>query len=189
MVTDYNALNVERLREHYQICPSSWFTRMSIQAFPGSTTSSSISGFDKICLLFLSLEEGVKSIIPKKSLLLGTLQEGALGGATQDGQGPFHPCVTGNRSLVASASSLAGGGSAGGIASQAARPLRYYGITGNAHALVRFLHEARRLWRKWLDRRSWQARITWEKFARLCARYPLPQPSVVHSIYRRVATP
>lgn len=65
----------------------------------------------------------------------------------------------------------------------------YYGITGNARALARFLHEVRRLWRKWLHRRSWRGRMTWEKFARLCARYPLPQPRVVHSIYRRVATP
>jgi retron-type reverse transcriptase len=49
--------------------------------------------------------------------LLGTLQEGALGSATQDGEGPFHPCITGNRSLVPCASSLAGGGPASGIAS------------------------------------------------------------------------
>jgi RNA-directed DNA polymerase len=65
----------------------------------------------------------------------------------------------------------------------------YYGITGNGRALVRFLHEVRRLWRKWLNRRSWRARMTWEKFARLAERYSLPQPRVVHSIYRRVATP
>jgi RNA-directed DNA polymerase len=65
----------------------------------------------------------------------------------------------------------------------------YYGITGNARALARFLYEVRRLWRKWLNRRSWRARMTWEKFARLTTRYPLPQPRVVHSVYRRVVTP
>ena len=65
----------------------------------------------------------------------------------------------------------------------------YYGITGNGRALARFLFEVRRLWRKWLNRRSWRGRMTWEKFVRLVARYPLPQPRVVHSIYRRVATP
>jgi RNA-directed DNA polymerase len=65
----------------------------------------------------------------------------------------------------------------------------YYGITGNARALVRFLYEVRRLWRKWLNRRSWRGRMTWEAFVRLTTRYPLPQPRVVHSIYRRVATP
>ena len=65
----------------------------------------------------------------------------------------------------------------------------YYGITGNARALVRFLYEVRRLWRKWLNRRSWHARMTWEKFARLTERYPFPPPRVVHSVYRRAATP
>ena len=65
----------------------------------------------------------------------------------------------------------------------------YYGITGNAGALGRFLHEVRRLWRKWLHRRSWRGRMTWEKFVRLSTRYPLPPPRVVHSVYRRAATP
>ena len=65
----------------------------------------------------------------------------------------------------------------------------YYGITGNGRALGRFLHEVRRLWRKWLHRRSWRGRMTWETFVRLTTRYPLPQPRVVHSVYRRTATP
>jgi len=65
----------------------------------------------------------------------------------------------------------------------------YYGITGNVRALARFLYEVERLWRKWLNRRSWHARMNWAKFARLRVRYPLPPPRVVHSVYRRVATP
>ena len=65
----------------------------------------------------------------------------------------------------------------------------YYGITGNARALDRFLYEVRRLWRKWLHRRSWRGRMTWEKFVRLTERYPLPPPRVVHSVYRRAAMP
>jgi group II intron reverse transcriptase/maturase len=65
----------------------------------------------------------------------------------------------------------------------------YYGITGNGRALDRFLYEVRRLWRKWLHRRSWRGRMPWEKFARLTERYPLPPPRVVHSVYRRAATP
>ena len=69
---------------------------------------------------------------------LGALQEGALGGATQDGQGPFHPCATGSRSLVPSASSLAGGGPASGLASQASgslRLLRHHGQWAGARPL------------------------------------------------------
>jgi hypothetical protein len=59
----------------------------------------------------------------------------------------------------------------------------YYGITGNVRALARFLHEVRRLWRKWLDRRSWRARMTWEKFAHLSARYPLPPNRVLFTVF------
>jgi group II intron reverse transcriptase/maturase len=52
----------------------------------------------------------------------------------------------------------------------------YYGITGNFAALYRFRYEVRRLWRKWLDRRSDKARMTWERFRRVEARFPLPSP-------------
>ena len=59
----------------------------------------------------------------------------------------------------------------------------YYGITGNGRALARFRHEVRRQWRKWLNRRSHAARLSWAAFARLVTRYPLPPVRVVHSIY------
>lgn len=65
----------------------------------------------------------------------------------------------------------------------------YYGITGNARALARFAYEVRRLWRTWLARRSHRTHMTWERFARLIARYPLPPPRVVHSIFRRAVRP
>jgi group II intron reverse transcriptase/maturase len=64
----------------------------------------------------------------------------------------------------------------------------YFGITGNGQALKRLRDEVKRLWHKWLNRRSWRARMTWERFARLHERYPLPPIRVVHSIYR-VASP
>jgi RNA-directed DNA polymerase len=65
----------------------------------------------------------------------------------------------------------------------------YDGLTGKARALARFVHEVRRLWRKWLHRRSWRGRMTWVRFVRLTERYPLPPPRVVHRVYRRAATP
>lgn len=65
----------------------------------------------------------------------------------------------------------------------------YYGITGNALALVRFRHEVDRRWRKWLNRRSWATRLSWEKFSRLREHYPLPPVRVVHSVYRGAASP
>lgn len=61
----------------------------------------------------------------------------------------------------------------------------YYGITGNARALQRFLDEVAHVWRAWLDRRSQRARMAWPTFTRLLRHYPLPPARVVHSIYRR----
>ena len=59
----------------------------------------------------------------------------------------------------------------------------YYGITGNARALSRFRHEAKRRWHKWLNRRSRATRLHWTAFTRLLQRYPLPPARVVHSVY------
>lgn len=64
----------------------------------------------------------------------------------------------------------------------------YYGITGNARSLGRFLYAVVRAWRKWLARRS-QRGLTWERFGHILRRYPLPPVRVVHSVYRRAAKP
>lgn len=64
----------------------------------------------------------------------------------------------------------------------------YFGITGNARALGELRYWVQRIWRKWLNRRSWRTRMTWQRMAKLLGVYPLPPPRVVHSIYR-VANP
>lgn len=56
----------------------------------------------------------------------------------------------------------------------------YYGVVGNYGSVSRFHLEVRRAWRKWLDRRSCRARMTWVRFRRLWQRYPLPPPVVRH---------
>jgi group II intron reverse transcriptase/maturase len=58
----------------------------------------------------------------------------------------------------------------------------YYGITGNSFALQRFCFEVRRVWRRWLSRRSQRARMPWSKFNRLLVRYVLPPARCVHSV-------
>jgi group II intron reverse transcriptase/maturase len=63
----------------------------------------------------------------------------------------------------------------------------YYGVTGNYEALGRFLHAVKGAWRRWLDRRSRHARMTWETMHRLLKRYPLPQPRITHPYLPRVA--
>jgi hypothetical protein len=64
----------------------------------------------------------------------------------------------------------------------------YYGITGNSDAIKRFFQEAVEVWRKWLNRRSQNAKMTWERMHRLLERYPLPPPRVAHPLRIRPAT-
>ena len=65
----------------------------------------------------------------------------------------------------------------------------YFGITGNARCLSRFLHEAERVWRYWLNRRSARAQMVWDRFRDLLRRNPLPPIRIVHSVYRNAAKP
>jgi group II intron reverse transcriptase/maturase len=60
----------------------------------------------------------------------------------------------------------------------------YFGITGNGHALSKLRPLVRRIWYKWLARRSWKGAWTWTRMNTLLAQFPLPPPRVVHSIYR-----
>jgi group II intron reverse transcriptase/maturase len=50
----------------------------------------------------------------------------------------------------------------------------YYGITGNSKSLSSVHHWVKRIWRKWLSRRSRDSKLTWERFNLLLKRYPLP---------------
>ena len=59
----------------------------------------------------------------------------------------------------------------------------YYGITGNMRSVGLFRRQAERLWRKWLDRRSAKARMTWDRFARLLSRFPLPPARLPRSVF------
>jgi hypothetical protein len=52
----------------------------------------------------------------------------------------------------------------------------YFGIRGNSRALNRLSQAVRRLWHKWLSRRSQRGRLSWDAFNRLLERYPLPRP-------------
>jgi RNA-directed DNA polymerase len=65
----------------------------------------------------------------------------------------------------------------------------YYGITGNWQALSRFRHEVTCAWRKWLNRRSQRARMSWKRMNKLLERYPLPQPRMRNPWPPRVANP
>jgi hypothetical protein len=56
----------------------------------------------------------------------------------------------------------------------------YYGITGNIRSLKGYSRQTKRAWQKWLNRRSRQKDMPWDRFNRLLERYPLPSPRIVH---------
>ncbi len=62
-----------------------------------------------------------------------------------------------------------------------------YGIPWNSASISRFSHEVKRLWRKWLARRS-QRGLTWAAFKRLLKRYP-PLPPRLPPRPRQLALP
>lgn len=54
----------------------------------------------------------------------------------------------------------------------------YFGVSGNYRSLVPLIEATERNWFKWLRRRSNRSRLTWEKFAAILERYPLPKPRI-----------
>jgi len=64
----------------------------------------------------------------------------------------------------------------------------YYGVTGNIRALE-LLHEGiKRIWHKWLGRRS-NRPLPWEQMAAILKVFSLARPRIVYSVYPRVANP
>jgi group II intron reverse transcriptase/maturase len=61
---------------------------------------------------------------------------------------------------------------------------QYYGVTGNSPSLVQFVRQVERRWRFWLNRRSRQRSMTWERFGRLMRVLPLPPPIAYRSALR-----
>lgn len=62
--------------------------------------------------------------------------------------------------------------------------INYFGVNGNIHSLKRFVHQVKRSWHKWLNRRSQRARLNWERFKDLLRDLPLPKARIVVSIWR-----
>jgi group II intron reverse transcriptase/maturase len=55
----------------------------------------------------------------------------------------------------------------------------YYGVRGNSRAINRFHYEARKLWHKWLRRRSQRTSMTWSSFNLMLERYPIPAARLI----------
>jgi RNA-directed DNA polymerase len=61
----------------------------------------------------------------------------------------------------------------------------YFGVSGNVHSLQAVAHAVKRMWFKWLRRRSQRARLTWQRFEDLLRAHPLPVPRVVADVWSR----
>ena len=57
----------------------------------------------------------------------------------------------------------------------------YYGITPNSRSLQAFWEQVKRVWYKWLNRRSRTRHLKWNTFNLLLKRYPLERPRIYHS--------
>jgi RNA-directed DNA polymerase len=58
---------------------------------------------------------------------------------------------------------------------------QYYGRPTNYRSLWRFYRLVRRLWHKWLSRRTRGKRLDWDTFQHLLARHPLLLPRICHA--------
>ena len=59
---------------------------------------------------------------------------------------------------------------------------QYFGIRCNLRAMQTVLYHAIRNWKFWLNRRSRNKAINWEKFGKLLEQIPLPIPRIVHNV-------
>jgi group II intron reverse transcriptase/maturase len=58
---------------------------------------------------------------------------------------------------------------------------QYYGRASNYQSLWQFYRMVRRIWMKWLERRTRGTPLSWEKYNRLLERHPLLFPRITHS--------
>ncbi len=59
---------------------------------------------------------------------------------------------------------------------------QYYGLRSNYHQLEAVYRQAMKGWWYWLNRRSRQRNLLWEKFKQILTSFPLPKPRIIHAI-------
>jgi hypothetical protein len=62
----------------------------------------------------------------------------------------------------------------------------YFGVNDNVRCLSGLEDKVRRIWFKWLNRRSQRSRLNWERYQDLLRDFPLPRPQVYVDLW---ATP
>ncbi|MFW8601876.1 group II intron reverse transcriptase/maturase [Desulfobacterota bacterium M19] len=59
---------------------------------------------------------------------------------------------------------------------------QYYGVRSNYKVLEVVYEYTEKAWRFWLSRRSHKGGISWKKFEKIRATFPLPKPRIVHNL-------
>ncbi len=59
----------------------------------------------------------------------------------------------------------------------------YYGVTDNSHGINAYYYAVKGILYKWLNRRGKKGCYSWEKFAKLLVRYPLPSPRIMVNLF------
>ena len=62
----------------------------------------------------------------------------------------------------------------------------YFGVTNNCESVVEFLYQARRIFYKWMNRRSQKKSPNWEQFNLFVKQYPMPRAKIYHQLYRSI---
>lgn len=61
--------------------------------------------------------------------------------------------------------------------------IQYYGVSHNYRTVSTFIHEARRIFFKWINKRSQKKSFDWKKFEKFEKLFPLPQAKIVHRLF------
>ena len=61
--------------------------------------------------------------------------------------------------------------------------IQYYGVSHNFKALSTFIYEAKRIFFKWINRRSQKKSFNWKKFELYMKLKPLPTTKIVHRLF------
>ncbi len=61
--------------------------------------------------------------------------------------------------------------------------IQYYGVSFNFEQVRAFVEGSKRIFFKWINRRSQRRSMTWEKFTRFCEKHPPPAVSIKHRLF------
>jgi len=64
--------------------------------------------------------------------------------------------------------------------------IAYFGVTNNCESIVKFLHQACRVFYKWMNRRNQKRSLNWEQFNTFIKQYPMPRAKIYHQVYRSI---